>query len=94
MAALHLKPDELFRVSETARSQLLTLEDMTEAELHQVKQTFSRIAESPAGVSHTTPDSLDDAGHVVARQPIPAGSGCASPRGFPVIVPKVIAFST
>jgi low affinity Fe/Cu permease len=43
-AAVQLKLDELIRVSEAARNKLLTLEDLTEAELDQMKQSFVRIA--------------------------------------------------
>ena len=41
--ALHLKLDELIRVNEQARNSLLNLEDLSEAEIDQVKQTFDRI---------------------------------------------------
>ena len=52
-AAVQLKLDELIRVSTTARNKLLTLEDLTEAELDQLKQSFSRIAErGKKGVLH------------------------------------------
>lgn len=44
-AAVQLKLDELIRVSETARNKLLTLEDLTEAELDQMKESFARIAD-------------------------------------------------
>src|ERR1700738_3365237 len=44
-SALQLKLDELIRVSESARNKLLTLEDLTEAELEQMKETFARIAD-------------------------------------------------
>src|SRR5580658_7253128 len=37
--------DELIRVSEAARNKLLTLEDLTEAELDQMKESFARIAD-------------------------------------------------
>jgi low affinity Fe/Cu permease len=40
-----LKLDELIRVSESARNKLLTLEDLTEAELEQMKESFARIAD-------------------------------------------------
>ncbi|MGA8756962.1 MAG: low affinity iron permease family protein [Stellaceae bacterium] len=43
-AAVQLKLDELIRVSETARNKLLTLEDLTEAELEQMKVSFAQIA--------------------------------------------------
>jgi low affinity Fe/Cu permease len=44
MSALHLKLDELIRVSESARNKLLDLEDMTEEELDHMKGTFTKIA--------------------------------------------------
>ena len=44
-SAVQLKLDELIRVSGAARNRLLTLEDLTEAELDQVKEGFARIAE-------------------------------------------------
>jgi low affinity Fe/Cu permease len=45
MAALHLKLDELIRVSQSARNKLLLdLEDMTEDELEHLKSSFSRLA--------------------------------------------------
>ena len=39
-AALHLKLDELIRVSESARNKLLDLEGLTEAELDHLKGSF------------------------------------------------------
>jgi low affinity Fe/Cu permease len=44
MAALHLKLDELIRVSEVAHNKLLNLEDLTEEELEQLKDNFTRLA--------------------------------------------------
>ena len=44
MSALHLKLDELIRVSESARNKLLDLEGMTEEELERLKGTFTKIA--------------------------------------------------
>src|ERR1051325_5569751 len=41
--ALHLKLDELIRVDNAARSSLLNLEDMSEADIEQVKTTFRRL---------------------------------------------------
>src|SRR5215213_9975586 len=41
--ALHLKLDELIRVNEQARNSLLNLEDLSEAEIEQVKKTFDRL---------------------------------------------------
>lgn len=55
--ALHLKLDELIRVNQQARNSLLNLEDLSEAEIAQVKTTFDRIvqrdqqkSEQPIGV--------------------------------------------
>ncbi len=44
-AAVQLKLDELIRVSEAARNRLLTLEDLTEDELEQMKRAFARVAD-------------------------------------------------
>jgi len=41
--ALHLKLDELIRVNKTARNSLLNLEEMSEEEVAEVKQTFDRL---------------------------------------------------
>jgi low affinity Fe/Cu permease len=41
--ALHLKLDELIRVNTQARNSLLNLEDLSEAEIDQVKKTFDRV---------------------------------------------------
>jgi low affinity Fe/Cu permease len=49
MAALHLKLDELIRVSAGARDALLTLEDMTEEELRRLKANFAAIASRSEG---------------------------------------------
>jgi low affinity Fe/Cu permease len=46
--ALHLKLDELIRVNKMARNSLLNLEEMSEAEIQEVKDTFDRIVASPA----------------------------------------------
>ena len=45
--ALHLKLDELIRVNKSARNSLLNLEDMSEAEMEEVKETFDRVAAAP-----------------------------------------------
>ena|SRR5271155_1645348 len=44
-AAVQLKLDELIRVSEAARNKLLTLEDLSEVELDQLKKSFAQIAD-------------------------------------------------
>jgi len=63
-AAVQLKLDELIRVSATARNKLLTLEDLTEAELDQLKGSFAQIADRGGigkGVLHEVGDNLDQA---------------------------------
>lgn len=47
--ALHLKLDELIRVNKEARNTLVNLEDMSEAEIQKVKQTFDHLVGSGAG---------------------------------------------
>ncbi|HEX4765938.1 MAG TPA: low affinity iron permease family protein [Lichenihabitans sp.] len=42
--AIQLKLDELIRVNEDARNKLLALEDLSEAEVEQVKGTFAKLA--------------------------------------------------
>jgi low affinity Fe/Cu permease len=42
--AIQLKLDELIRVSRNARNNLLDLEDLTDAELDKVKESFIRLA--------------------------------------------------
>src|SRR5215210_8563359 len=46
--ALHLKLDELIRVNQMARNSLFNLEEMSEAEIEEVKKTFDRIDSLPA----------------------------------------------
>jgi low affinity Fe/Cu permease len=46
-AVLHLKLDELIRVTESARNRLLDLEDLTDEDLKRLKGSFARLAETP-----------------------------------------------
>lgn len=57
MSALHLKLDELIKVNVDARDRLLTLEDMTEEELEEIKGDFARAASR----SPTQRDTKQDA---------------------------------
>ena len=43
-AAVQLKLDELIRTNSSARNRLLTLEDLSERELDQIKASFARVA--------------------------------------------------
>jgi low affinity Fe/Cu permease len=58
-SAVQLKLDELIRVSGAARNRLLTLEDLTEAELDQVKASFARIAER-GGVGQAAVEEVEE----------------------------------
>ena len=62
--ALHLKLDELIRVSESARNKLLDLEDLTEAELEHLKGSFTKLAfDAPdAAILRGAAENLDTAG--------------------------------
>jgi low affinity Fe/Cu permease len=46
-AVLHLKLDELIRVTESARNRLLDLEDLTEEDLKRLKSSFAKLADAP-----------------------------------------------
>jgi low affinity Fe/Cu permease len=47
--ALHLKLDELLRAVTAARTRLVSLEDMTDAELDRLHDEFQRLRRAPAG---------------------------------------------
>jgi low affinity Fe/Cu permease len=62
-AVLHLKLDELIRVSESARNKLLDMEGLTEEELERLKGSFARLAGSPDNaLLRKAVDDLDSAG--------------------------------
>ncbi len=62
-AVLHLKLDELIRVSESARNKLLDLEDLTEEELRRLKGSFTKLALTDADddLLREAADDLDTA---------------------------------
>jgi low affinity Fe/Cu permease len=62
--ALHLKIDELIRVSESARNKLLDLEGLTEAELEHLKGSFTKLAgDAPdTAILREAAEDLDTAG--------------------------------
>lgn len=61
-AAIQLKLDELIRVNQDARNKLLSLEDLNESELEQVKGAFARLAQGAVGVElNEARDELDEA---------------------------------
>lgn len=58
-SAIQLKLDELVRVNQDARNKLLTLEDLTEAEVEKIKATFAKLAENTdakAGLAEAVED--------------------------------------
>ncbi|HEX4766640.1 MAG TPA: low affinity iron permease family protein [Lichenihabitans sp.] len=60
--AIQLKLDELIRVNQDARNKLLSLEDLNESELEQVKGAFARLAQGAVGVElNEARDELDEA---------------------------------
>jgi len=60
---LHLKLDELIRVSESARNKLLDLEDLTEEELKRLKGSFTKLADIPNNARlREAADELDTRG--------------------------------
>ena len=62
-AVLHLKLDELIRVSESARNKLLDLEDLTEEELKRLKGSFTKLASTPNKAAlQEAVDDLETAG--------------------------------
>ena len=62
-AVLHLKLDELIRVSESARNKLLDLEDLTEENLKRLKGSFAKLASKPDNaLLQEAVEDLDTAG--------------------------------
>ena len=62
-AVLHLKLDELIRVTESARNKLLDLEGLTEEELNRLKGSFTKLAAAPdTALLQEAGDDLDAAG--------------------------------
>jgi len=57
-SAVQLKLDELIRANEGARNRLLTIEDLTEKELDQIKASFGKIAER-GGVTAGTIEKVE-----------------------------------
>jgi low affinity Fe/Cu permease len=56
--ALHLKLDELIRVSKTARNGLLDLDNLTEKELETIKTSFTQLADETPGMG--APEDVAD----------------------------------
>ncbi len=77
-AVLHLKLDELIRVSESARNKLLDLEDLTEEELKRLKGSFTKLAGAPDGdLLRDAAGDLDAAGAEIqaAKKKVEAVAG-------------------
>jgi low affinity Fe/Cu permease len=75
MSALHLKLDELIRVNKEAHNKLLNLEDLTEEELAELKENFTRLAagdpdlDRQRGRDDDHADAKDEIGTANARAP-------------------------
>lgn len=63
--ALQLKLDELIRVNDFARNQLLTLENLTEDEMERLKKSFAQIADGDH--LHDVKAGLEQAGEGIAQ---------------------------
>jgi low affinity Fe/Cu permease len=59
-AAVQLKLDELIRVNEGARNGMLSLENLTEAQLDHLKETFARLARMPDVAKQELQEVRDD----------------------------------
>lgn len=81
-AALHLKLDELIRVTDSARNKLLDLEGMTEDELERLKDSFATLASrtSERATLHAVADDLETAGAEIqeAKEKVVAVVGAKS----------------
>jgi low affinity Fe/Cu permease len=79
MAVLHLKLDELIRVSTSARNTLLNLEDLTEEELERMKGGFTKLAQvAPReDLLDEASESLEAAGDEIqkAKEKVEAAGG-------------------
>jgi len=74
-ASMQLKLDELIRASKNARNKLLSLEDMTDAELEQMKQAFARLgSQSGHGRAKTSPEDAPDVASAQAQEARPPRS--------------------
>jgi low affinity Fe/Cu permease len=63
-AAVQLKLDELIRVSESARNNLLSLEIMSDKQIETIRQSFAKVAEHGGigeGQLHDAEEDLDEA---------------------------------
>lgn len=63
-AALQLKLDELIRVSKSARNSLLSLENMTDAQVETIRKSFASVAERGGvgeGQLHDAEEDLQEA---------------------------------
>ena len=77
---LHLKLDELIRVTESARNKLLDLEDLTEEDLKRLKGSFTRLAATPENAHlQKAADELEVASEGIqeAKQNVAAAIGKA-----------------
>jgi low affinity Fe/Cu permease len=83
-AALHLKLDELIRVSKSARNKMLDLENLTEADLERLKGSFAKLAgRAPdTAVLQEAVEDLDMAGAEIqeAKEKVSTSAGGKAPE--------------
>jgi low affinity Fe/Cu permease len=80
--AMHIKLDELIRAIDGARNRMVSLEDLTEEQLEQLKQQFAHLARTAEAVGDAVDEALaedkNDGEDEAAEQPeehSPAGHG-------------------
>jgi len=67
--AMHIKLDELIRAVDGARNRMVSLEDLTEAQLEQLKQQYTQLAETAEAVGDAVDDALANDDSEVRRDP-------------------------
>jgi low affinity Fe/Cu permease len=76
--AMHIKLDELIRAVHGARNRMLSLEDLTEEQLEQLKQQYARLAKTAEAVGDVVGGALADDGPDALRNP--DGEAAESPE--------------
>ena len=69
-AAVQLKLDELIRVSQSARNSLLSLENMTDAQIETIRKSFANVAERGGvgeGQLHEAEQDLEEASNKISE---------------------------
>ncbi|HET7552674.1 MAG TPA: low affinity iron permease family protein [Gemmatimonadaceae bacterium] len=78
--AIHLKLDELIRALHTARTRLVDLEDLSDAQLEQLREEFQRLREIHSGDGDATATGADQVPLDRRVPDSPEGSGTPGRR--------------